>query len=254
LDLTHAFRRQELCYGSREFLAASDWTRSLPDHAPTLTVLASLAQHPAMCRVLAAIWRLPVIELRVRKCDADAWWFGHWFGPRRLGRLGRVVLELPGDEAGYLAGYPRRILRNKLRHARTAGVTSTRVSYDTWRKAATDVLRARGEEPGPDTALHARPVAYYVARDDCGVPLAFSSAALFGQFAVLFLNVSCGDRRPETSWARYQLHTCLALDLGSCGVRYLLTGSALREPAGIQYFQHVLGYQVRNLRVQLVLS
>ena len=103
-------------------------------------------------------------------------------------------------------------------------------------------------------ALHARPVAYYVAQDDLGTPLAFSSAALFGQFAVLFINVARCDRRPEASWARYQLHTCLALDLGSCGIRYLLTGSALRESAGIQYFQHVLGYEVCNLRVQLVLS
>jgi len=187
--MTPAFRRQELHYGSREFLAASDWARRLPDYARARALLASLAQHPALVRVLAAIWRLPVIDLRVRKCDADAWWFGHWFGPRRRGRLGRAVLELPGDEARYLAGHPRRILRNKLRHARAAGVTSARVGYDTWAKAAADVLRARGEEPGPDTARHARPVAYYVARDARGAPLAFASVALFGQFAVLFLHL-----------------------------------------------------------------
>lgn len=251
--LTLVIRQQELRYGSREFLAASDWARSLPDYARGRVVLASLALHPALVPVLAAIWRLPVIDLQVRKYDADAWWFRHWFSPQRPGRLGRAVLELPGDEARYLAGHPRRILRNKLHHARAAGVTSARVGYDTWLKAAADVLRARGEEPGPDTARHARPVAYYVAWDACSAPLAFSAAALFGRFAVLFLNVSRPDRRPEASWARYQLHTCLALDLGSCGVRHLLTGSALRESAGIQYFQHVLGYQARNLRIELVL-
>lgn len=250
-DMTPAVWRQELRYGSGEFLAASDWARRLPD-ARAWTVLASLARHPAVVRALAAIWRLPVTDLRVRKCDADAWWFGHWFGPRRLSRLGRAVLELPSDEARYLAGHSRRVLRNKLRHARAAGVTSARVGYDTWAKAAADVLRARGEEPGPDTARHARPVAYYIARDGCGTPLAFASVALFGHFAVLFHNVSRPDRRPEASWARYQLHTCLALDLGSCEVRHLLTGSALRESAGVQYFQYVLGYQVRNLRVELV--
>jgi hypothetical protein len=250
--MTPAVRRRELRYGSGEFLAASDWARRLPD-VRARTVLASLARRPAVVRALAAIWRLPTLDLRVRKCDADAWWFGHWFGPRRLGRLCRAVLELPSDEARYLAGHPRRILRNKLRHARAAGVTSGRVGYDTWTKAAADVLRARGEEPGPKPARHARPAAYYVAWDGCGTPLAFASVALFGQFAVLFLNISRSDRRPEASWARYQLHTCLALDLGSCGVRHLLTGSALRESAGIQYFQHVLGYQARNLRVELVL-
>lgn len=251
-DITSGTRRQELRYGSAEFLAASEWARRLPD-AQARTALASLVRRPAVVRDLAAIWRLPIIDLRVRKYDADAWWFGHWFGPRRLGRLGRAVLELPSDEARYLAGHPRRILRNKLRHARAAGVTSARVGYDTWANAAADVLRARGEEPGPNTARHARPTAYYVAWDGPGTPLAFASVALFGQFAVLFLNVSRPDRRPEASWARYQLHTCLALDLGSYGVRHLLTGSALREPAGVQYFQHVLGYQVRNLRVELVL-
>lgn len=251
-DITSGTRRQELRYGSAEFLAASEWARRLPD-VQARTALASLVRHPALVRDLAAIWRLPTINLRVRKCDADAWWFGHWFGPRRLGRLGRAVLELPSDEARYLAGHSRRILRNKLHHARAAGVTSARVGYHTWAKAAADVLRARGEEPGPNTARHARPAAYYVAWDRPGTPLAFASVALFGQFAVLFLNVSRPDRRPEASWARYQLHTRLALDLGSCGVRHLLTGSALREPEGVQYFQHVLGYQVRNLRVELVL-
>ncbi len=250
--MTRAVRRQELRYGSGGFLGASDWVRRLPDSGAR-TVLASLARRPAVVRALAAIWRLPIIDLRVRKCDADAWWFGHWLGSRRLGRLGWAVLELPSDEARYLAGHPRRILRNKLRHARAAGVTSARVGYDTWAKATADVLRARGEEPGADTTRHARPAAYYVAWDGCGTPLAFASVALFGQFAVLFLHVSRPDQRPEASWARYQLHTCLAIDLGSRGVRHLLTRSALREPAGVQYFQHVLGYQVRNLRVELVL-
>jgi hypothetical protein len=50
-------------------------------------MLASLTHRPALLPALAAISRLPVIELRVRRADADAWWFGHWFGPRRRGRL-----------------------------------------------------------------------------------------------------------------------------------------------------------------------
>jgi hypothetical protein len=88
-----------------------------------------------------------------------------------------------------------------------------------------------------------------VARDAAGTPLAFAYVALFGQSAVLFAMFSHSGRYPCASWARYQLHTCLALDLGSSGVEYLLVGSALRETAGNQYFQHLLGYHVRNLRI-----
>jgi hypothetical protein len=50
------------------------------------------------------------------------------------------------------------------------------------------------------------------------------------------------------------LHTFLAFDLGRAGVRHLLVGSALRESAGNQYFQHLLGYRVRNLRLEVVES
>ena len=58
----------------------------------------------------------------------------------------------------------------------------------------------------------------------------------------------------SASWARYQLHTFLSLDLGGSGVEYLLTGSAIRESVGNQYFQHLLGYRARNLRIKVIRS
>jgi hypothetical protein len=227
-------QRQELVYGSREFTAASDWVRSLP--LSPLAIPGSVARHPAALRVLVHIWRLPVIDLRVRQADADAWWFGDWFGPGLHKRLARAVLDLPANGDRYI------------------GVTSARVSYETWFDVAAAIQRARGGEPDPLKDIHQGPAAYYVARDADGTPLAFAGVALFGQFAVLFALTSGSGRRPETSWARYQLHTCLAVDLGGAGVRHLLVGSALREPVGLQYFQHLLGYQPRNLRVERVLS
>jgi hypothetical protein len=204
-----------------------------------------------MLRVLAAVWRLPVIDLRVRQADADAWWFRQWFRPRR--RLAWAVLDLPASEDYYLVGRPKQALRTNLRHARALGLASSRVTYETWLEAVTAVMGARGDKPGPeqDRPGPGRQAAYYVARDARGTPLAFAGAALFGQFAVLFSLVSRPDRQPDASWARYQLHTFLALGLGCSGVKYLLTGSALREPAGHQYFQHLLGYRARNLRVKV---
>jgi hypothetical protein len=94
-------------------------------------------------------------------------------------------------------------------------------------------------------------VAYYVASDAGQAPLAFAAVALFGPFAVLVSLLSHPGRHPGASWARYHLHTLLALDLGRAGVRYLLVGSALRETAGSQHFQHLLGDRARNLRVEV---
>jgi hypothetical protein len=211
-----------------------------------------MARHPAVLRVLVDIWRLPVTDIRVRQADADAWWFGHWFGRRRS--LAWAVLDLPATEDHYLVGRPKQALRTNLRHARTCGVSSSRVSYETWFEAVSAVLLARDSKPGSEQARPApgQRVAFYVARDVRGTALAYAGAALFGQFAVLFALMGRPERQPDASWARYQLHTFLVFDLGSSGVKHLLTGSALREPAGQQYFQHLLGYRPRNLRVEMI--
>ncbi|MGN6791339.1 MAG: hypothetical protein ACTHJW_03010 [Streptosporangiaceae bacterium] len=241
-------------YGSQEFLAASDLARRLPDSAQASALIAGMARRPALLPVLAAIWRLPVTDLRVEQADADAWWFRDWFGPRR--RLAWAILDLPTAEDDYLIGRPRQALRTNLRHARTRGVASSRVSHETWMEAVHAIMRARDDQPGPeqDRPGPGQQAAYYVARAACGTALAVAGAALFGQFAVLFSLVSRPDRQPEASWARYQLHTFLALDLGCSGAKHLVTGSALRETAGNQYFQHLLGYQARNLRVKVIQS
>jgi hypothetical protein len=207
-----------------------------------------------MLRALVAVWRLPVIELQVRQADADAWWFRDWFRPRR--RLAWAVLDLPAAEEHYLVGRPKQALRTNLRHARDLRVTTSRVTYETWFEAVSAVMAARGHKPGPeqDRPGPGQQAAFYVARDARGEALAFAGAALFGQFAALFVLVSRPDRQPCASWARYQLHTFLALDLSCSGVEYLVAGHALREPAGTQYFQHLLGYRARNLRIKVIQS
>jgi len=250
-----AVQRRELRYGTWEFRAASDLARRLPYSRPIAALMGSVVRDPALIRALVAVWRLPVVDLRVRQADFDAW-FEFYFGPARRGRLAQAVLELPTAEERYLAGRPRQALRTNLRHARDLGVTSDRVpTHEAWFEAASVILRARqdGKAVGRemDKPEPGRHVAYYVARDAHQTPLAFAGVALFGQFAVLFVMLNHHERHPSASWARYQLHTFLALDLGRAGVRYLLVGSALRETVGNQYFQHLLGYRARNLRVEV---
>jgi hypothetical protein len=217
-----------------------------------------VVRNPALIRVLAAIGRLPVVDLRVRQADVDAW-SGTYFDLTRQGRLAQAVLDLPAVEEPYLVGRPKQALRTNLRHARDLGVTSHRIpTYETWFEEASVIQQARGDSEAVgremDKPEPGQRVAYYVARDAHETPLACAGIALFGQFAALFGMVSRHDLHPSASFARYQLHTFLALDLGASGVKYLLVGSALRETAGNQYFQHLLGYRVRNLRVEVIES
>jgi hypothetical protein len=246
-------QRRELVYGSWEFRAASDLARRLPSSHRAPALIGSVVRDPALARILVAVWRLPIVDLRAGQAEADAW-FGDYFR-----RRAQAVLELPTVEQQYLTGRSKQALRTNLRHALDHGVTSERIpTYEAWFQAASVILHAH--DPGPtvaqgmDKSGPGQQVAYYVARGADQTPLAFASVALFGQFAVLLMMLSHVGRQPSSSWARYQLHTFLALDLGCSGVRHLLVGSALRATVGIQYFQHLLGYRARNLRIQVIES
>ena len=251
-------QRRELHYDSWEFRAASELARRLP-YSPSLSALiGSVLRDPSLIRAFVAVWRLPVVDLRVPQADANAWSEASPVG-RMIsgGRRAQAVLELPTLEEHFLAGRPKQALRTNLRHARELGVTSDRIpTYEVWFESASVILHGRHD--GPDMARYiekpgpGQRVAYYVARDADETPLAFARVALFGQFAALSTMLSHHDRRPSASWARYQLHTFLALDLGGAGIKYLILGSALRDTAGNQYFQHLLGYRARNLRVKVI--
>jgi len=223
-------------------------------------LIGSVLRHPALIRVCVAVLRLPVVDLRVRQADFDAW-SGTSSSPvgRMIssGRRAQSILELPTDEKLYLAGRSKQALRTNLRHARDLEVTSDRITtYEAWFEAANAILHARPDGPALaqeiDKPAPAQQVVYYVSRDADTTPLAFARVALLGQLAVLFTMLSNPSRLPSASWARYQLHTFLALDLGRRGVKHLLVGSAFRETVGNQHFQHLLGYRVRNLRVEVI--
>lgn len=253
-------QRRELRYDSSEFRAASDLARRLPNYPRVSALAAIVVRDPAVIPVIAAIWRLPVLDLRIRRADADAWpgAVGLVDGIVRDKRWAQAVLDLPTVEEHYLAGRRKQALRTNLRHARDLRVTSDRIpTFETWSEAASVILHARSDGPAAAAREMRKPasgqqVAYYVARDAYETPLVFARVALFGQFAVLLAMLSHLDRHPSASWARYQLHTFLALDLGCSGVKHLLVGSALRAPAGDQYFQHLLGYRARNLRIDVI--
>jgi hypothetical protein len=140
-------------------------------------------------------------------------------------------------------------------HARQLGVEVRSVAgYSEWCTAAREVLRSRPDgaeridrlRPPPDT----QDMGYFVAVDDTGRPVAVSVVALFTGCAVLVWSVSA-PHHPAASSSRYLLHTFMRSDLRRRGVRHLIAGSGMRDSPGLHYFQHLLGYEVRNLRIRV---
>ena len=114
-------QRRELHYDSWEFRAASDLARRLP-YSPSLSALiGSVLRDPSLIRAFVAVWRLPVIDLRVPQADADAWSEAAVGRMISDGRRAQAVLELPTLEEHFLAGRPKQALRTNLRHARELG-------------------------------------------------------------------------------------------------------------------------------------
>jgi hypothetical protein len=250
------FQRQELSYNSPSFRAASELAKHLSNPPQVSALIGRVVRDRTLIPVLMAIYRLPVVDLQARRADVDAWG-PVYFNPVRSSRLAQAVLELPTVEKDYLRGRSKQALRTNLRHARAIGITSARVpSYEVWFEAMSVILRARRDADPEDWELYgptsAQQVAYYVARDAEDTPLACARVALFGDFGVLFSMLSRPDLHPVASYARYKLHTCLSLDLGTSGYKKLLVGSALKETVGTQYFQHLLGYHARNLRIKVI--
>jgi hypothetical protein len=153
----------------------------------------------------------------------------------------------------YLAGRRKRALRNHLNQARRAGVTVTRpASFKDWSAYAREIYPRR--PGGQETLREIGPpdddgkIVYLVAIDPTGTPVAIAGAVVLDQLGVLFTLITRpGD--PHASGSRYLIHTDLRSWLKKAGVQLLTAGSALRPAAGLQYFQYVLGYEVRNLRI-----
>jgi hypothetical protein len=128
----------------------------------------------------------------------------------------------------------------------------TVATYDEWFTAACEALQHRswGEEmiarmaPPPDM----QDMTYFIATDQEDDLVALSMVAIFNDCAVLLCMVSVPNH-PAASPSRYLLHTFMRSELRSRGVRHLIVGSALRQSSGLQYFQHLLGYEVRNLDI-----
>lgn len=183
-----------------------------------------------------------------------------YFSQARLGipknRLFRGVLLLPKDHGDYLRGPRRHTLRTNLRKAATAGIRcelmpDLRRASD----AVSTVLRQR--DGLSDAELQARTndfrawvvrqeMTVMVARDQHGAALAVLAATIDTSVcAIGFAMATCHD-------ARWALHDHLVRILIARRVRYLFSADegpfgALAYPTNVQYYQHLLGYELRHV-------
>jgi hypothetical protein len=247
-----------LVYGDPLFRATADIARHFSG-SRLRGLLAALTRRPAtLLRVLFAVARLPIVEVCITSAEAAAL-FSRDFAPISApifgGRLAQAVLDLEPDDQTYLSGRSRQALRTNMKHAQKRGVEVTRVaSYGEWSAATQEILGSRegAQErlaqlrPPPDT----QDMGYFVAVDDTGHAVAISAVAIFSDYAMLVWSLSAPDH-PAASSSRYLLHTYMRSNLRGQGVRHLIAGTGVRDAPGLHYFQHLLGYQVRNLRIRV---
>jgi hypothetical protein len=244
-----------LVYGEPAFRAAVDFLQCVDAHTASRGVALALLRQPRLCRAAIRIAGLPTATVELSHRNAAIWSAPNFPPATRRLACGRAqaILDLQTDDGSYFAGQRRRTLRNHLNHARRAGVTVSRLaSYEDWlapareiykqRPGGRDVLRQIG--PPDDDAR----MVYSVAINPTGNPVAIAGAVELDQLGVLFTLVTRpGD--PHAAASRYLIHTGLRTWLKKDEVQFLTAGSALRLVPGLQYFQSVLGYEVRNLRI-----
>jgi hypothetical protein len=248
--------RSRLVYGEPEFRAAVDFMQCLNAHAAIPGVALALLRHPRLLSTAISIAGLPTVMVELSHQNA-AIWSAPKFPPATRGLAegwrAQAVLDLRSDDDSYLAGHRKQALRTNINHARRAGVTVTRLaSFRDWLAAAREIYQHR---PGGREALRQigppdddEKMVYLVAINRTGTPVAIAGAVMLDRLAVLF-NLLTRPGEPHAAITRYLIHTDLRSRLKLDGVQFLTAGSALRLAAGLQYFQHLLGYEVRNLRI-----
>lgn len=236
--------------GDAAFLSLSARVHRLTGEgiAPALRSLPTL---PGMLRDAVETRRnVPVVPIRVcpeaqgtdfLRCVSYGW--GPWRAPRPV----LSVLRLDADLPSYLRGRRKQALRTNLRSGTTRGLTSEGfVGSADALVVIRDVLSSRDaqadrEQRQPEWYLRHGSDRRFVVRDADGTGLAFAAVATMDGQAYLRTLLSA-SLRDEASDARYTVHTAVVSGLIDQSYARLWADGPLTIPAGVQYFQRLLGY------------
>jgi hypothetical protein len=172
-----------------------------------------------------------------------------WLGVFPKNRFCRGVLVIPQRHSEYLRGPRRQALRTNLHRAEAAGIRCEEISD---RSPALKAFSQFDHRRWPKLASHwgalvAGPeTTVMVARDERGVPLAIIAAVIDDMVCLIRVAVA------NSHHARWALHDRLVRTLVDRGVRYLLVEGggpfgAVGFATGVQYYQHLLGYELRHI-------
>jgi hypothetical protein len=253
-------RPAALAYSDPMFRTVVDVARHFAASGNIRGFLRALARQPlALFRVLLTVVRLPILDVSVTAGQA-AVWFSEDFAPISTdiftGRWAQAVLDLQPNDRTYLSGRRKQAVRTNVRNAQKLGVEAvTLADYGEWSSRTRQVLLSREDGLGMITQLRppspTQDLAYFAAVDAEGRPVVTTVVALFGECAVLVRSLST-PHHPAASPSRYLLHTFVRSELHKRGVRHLIGGTGVRSAPGLHYFQHLLGYELRNLRIHVL--
>lgn len=253
-------------YGGEPFAEAS----KLPlqgglGHPRRLAAFLSAALgHPRRAGALMALIANTKSEQLTLSASASGRALREYFAATYLGvipqnRLCRGVLLIPACYSDYIRGRRRQALRTNLRRAERAGIrcesvdepgsfmAATRQVMESRQTAPTDVERAHLEHDW--AALVARPeMTLLAARDADGHPQAVLAAIVDDHVGLIQIAVACGHD------ARWALHDHLLRALCTRGTQFLMVEGggpfgALGFPRDVHHFQHLLGYELRHVRL-----
>jgi hypothetical protein len=209
---------------------------------------------PRLLRSVAAIRRLPVLEVEVSDSPA-----GEAIASALAQRRGLVpattaaaVLELTAEPEAYLVGRRRQAVRTGLNHARRHGLSVRKVTEREERRArALELVDAEVHEHfGPSLrqwAAAPRDESWFTL-DAHGRTLAVAILTVDGSVARLNAVISADG--PLRSPARYLLSASVFMDLARSGVSHVLLEGSLFLPPGLLHFQRLLGFRPMNIRVR----
>jgi hypothetical protein len=253
-------------YGGEPFAAASQLPLQggLGHPRRVAMLLAAALAHPRRAGALIGLIANTKSEQLALSGSAAGQSLREYFAATYLGvipqnRLCRGVLLIPPCYSEYIRGRRRQALRTNLRRAERAGIrcervdepdsflTATRQVMESRQTPPTDVERAHLEHDW--AALVARPeMTLLAARDADGRPQAALAAIVDDHVGLIQIAVACGYD------ARWALHDHLLKSLCARGTELLMvegggTFGALGFSHDVHHFQHLLGYELRHVRL-----
>ena len=167
-------------------------------------------------------------------------------------RLCQAVLPLEATQKKYLTGKSRQALRTNLSRAKDLGITCAVVDTEDGRQALVQAMsKAQHEFHIRDEDMFRFPQDTWMeARSGDGEPIAMALISQSSSYGLLIRLFASTDH-PASSQARFALHSAVVEHVRAHGGEYLLVegkGPLLLEP-GIQYFQHLNGYRLMNVRL-----